>query len=179
MLVMTNAFSIRTVKFRNLVASYRAYFNALRENEKNWTQIQLETPQEMPRLTIRRVLTFHLVRILFARLHAVARTGLIFALFQTRWDPIILEVRVDYKLVGYCFMERQSAEVFQVSMIASVGQEREKWAERDILFAAKKYLKTIGASRIFVRSSNKEMKIVLKMCDFKSAFQDNILYLDL
>lgn len=176
---MNSSFSVQRVKFHNLGAAYRAYFNALQENEKNWTQIRLESPKEIPRLTPWRVLAFHIVRILFARLHAVARTGSIPAIFQNRWNPIILEVFVERKLIGYCFMQRQSAEIFQVNMIAGVRQEQEKCVERDIMFAAKKYLNAIGASQVFVRSSNEEMVSLLQMCDFKSVFQDNILYLDL
>ena len=176
---MTNSLSLRRVKFCNLVPSYEAYFKALRESERNWTQIQLELPQSLPKLTLWTVGAFHVTRILLARLHAVARTGSFLALIQSRWDPIILAVLLDHKLLGYCFVGRQSAGVFQISLIADVGQEQDEWAKRYLWVAVKKHLKILGATRIFVRTSTKELKDVLKMTGFNSAIQDNILYLDL
>ncbi len=175
---MTNNLLIRTVKIHNLARSYSAYFDALRENEKKWISLQFEPSQETPKLTFLRGFALHIVRIVFARSHAVARTGSILAFFRTRWDPIILETTLDCRLMGYCFIERQSAEVFQVSIITGVGHLRARWVEHDILAAALNYMKSLGATRIFVRTSSDEMASILKKCEFNLAFQDSILFLD-
>lgn len=176
---MTRFLSLQTARLSNLVTIYSTYFNVLRESSKKWEQIQLNTPQPAPKLTLQRALVAHIIRILFVRLHAVASTGSILAIFQSKWDPIILEILTEGELIGCCFIERQSKEVFQINVIAKIAPKQETWMEHDVMAVVKEYLKRLGATRIIVRSNVEEMKNFLKMCGYTSIFSDSILYCDL
>lgn len=175
---MKRSISLRISSFCNLVPSYEAYFKALRESNKNWNNLHLEGPSQSPKFAWWYAFICHVTRILFARLHSITRTGSITTAFQNIWDPFVVEVFDADKLLGYCFVERQSINVFQISAIANMKQETD-CAEPQILSAVKIYLKSLGAVRVFVRTSIEETKTILKLSNFKSGFQDDILFLDL
>ena len=170
--------SIRKVKLRNFVLLYEAYFEALREEKRNWSLVQLETPQPSPKLTLQRAVMIHLIQKLFARSHAVARTGSVHALFDKMWNPLVLEILAENKLVGCAFVARQSVNVFQINVVSSVKPKQKEWVLADVFLTLKQYLRKFGATRIITRSSEEETKRVLRACGFEGVFYDNVLYLD-
>jgi hypothetical protein len=134
-------------------------------------------PQATPKLTLQRVLMVHAIHILYARLYAVARTGSVLALFQTRWDPLILEVLAKDHLIGCIFLARQSATVFQIDVIASIEPKQEKWTLCEVFWVLKQYVKKLGIKRIIIRSIEEDIKQALKQCGFESAYYDSVLFI--
>lgn len=174
---MNSFFSVRPVRLKNLVKLYSMYYNALNERRKKWTQVELDMSQTVPKWTLVRVLAIHVVHILHARLNAFSKTGSVLSLFQRWWDPIILEILAKGKLIGCCFMARQSGKVFQINVIVTVELEQRKWAE--IRTTVMEYVKKLDGTRIIAISSIEEMTDLLKKFGFRMAFLDDVLYLDL
>lgn len=170
---------IQKAKLRNFSVLYETFFNVLNKDKSNWTTIQLEQPQYTSRVTFQRALLIHILHKLFARLSAVARNGSVSTLFQTQWNPLVLEVLANDTLLGCVFLARQSENVFQINVVASVRSKPEEWEDFDVFVELKKYVKRLGATRLIVRSTDEEMKKALQLTGFEAAFYDNVLYLDI
>lgn len=171
---------MRSVKLSDLQTFYSIYTDAIQEWRKKRIEIQLDTPYRRNRKWgILRALAIRLVHILFARLDAVARIGSISPLFQSQWDPIILEVFAENKPVGCCSLLRQSAQVFEIEVVGIFQTERKELTMHRVLKAVKKYVKGLGATRIIVSTGSEEMVNLCKNCGFKLAFLDDVLYFDL
>jgi hypothetical protein len=157
------------------------YTDAIQELRKRRIEIQLDAPYRRNRKWgILRALAMRLIHIFFARLDAVARIGSISPFFQDQWDPIILEVFAENKLVGFCSLLRQSAQVFEIEVIGILQTERRSFTMRELLKVVKKYVKGgLGATRIIVSTGSEEMVNLFKNCGFKLAFLDDVLSFDL
>lgn len=170
---------LRKAKRRNLVVLYKTYFNFLNEDKKSWERAKLEKPHFAPKLNFQRVLMVHVINTLLARFSAVGRTGSILALFQNQWNPLILEVFAEDTLIGCIFLNRQSANVFQIDVISSIKPKQEEWIHCEVFLALKQYIKKLGAKRIIIRSIEENMKQTLQLCGFEPAYYDSVLFIDL
>jgi hypothetical protein len=173
-----SSINFRKTKFRNLFTLYTAYFEAIGKDKRKWAHIRFETPT-IPKLNFQRVLTVHVLNILLARLQAVAKTGSVLAFFETFWNPIILEVLKEDKLIGCVFLSRESLTVVQINGIAPIKSTQNDWVIFDVIVELKKYITKFGANRIIIRSIEDELKLVLTKSGFEAAFYDNVLYFDI
>lgn len=171
--------SLKRARLANLVAFYGVYYEVVREKRNKWTQIQLDKPLTKPKWTLLRALSVHVAHIIFARLQVVARTSSVQALFQSQWDPIIFDVLTEGRRIGFCFLSRQSAAVFQIDVIGIAEPHLRRRVMSELVSELKKHVRILGATRIIVRADTEEMMNLLKKCGFRSAFLDDVLYSDL
>ena len=170
---------LRKIKLRNITVLYETYLNALNEENKSWTNILLEQNDHSFKLSFQRALSIHILGMLYSRLSAVSRTGSVLAFFQTRWNPVVLEVLVHGKVIGCIFLLRQSEIVFQLIVFESIPSGRHEWSDSKVLTSLKSYLKGLGIKRIIIKAIEEKTKKRLQTSDFEVAFSDNVLQLDI
>ena len=170
--------SLRKAKLCNLISLYETFFNSLLEEKKSWVHITLEQSHLAPKLNLQRALTVHFTNIIYARLQAAVRTGSVLALFQSRWNPIILEVIAEDKLIGCVFLTRQSVNIFQINAISSVNPNQEEKIMPAVIVTLKKYVKTLGGTQIIIQTIENTMKQILQQSGFEVSFYDDVLFFD-
>ena len=159
--------------------SYSIYFDTTREWRKELKKVQLDEPYQQKEWSFLHVLAIRLLHILYARFNAATRTGSIFTLFQSRWNPIILEVFEEDKLIGCCSLVRNNANVFEIEAIGAMQTEKREVNIREITKAVKEYLRELGATRILISIDLENMADLLRKDGFELAFLDDVLYFDL
>ncbi len=167
---------VRPVKFRKLPLIYTVYFEAFRNNSLQ--NIYDVSERKIKTMTVLSTIAVRFIHVLLARLRVALQIGSIIPLFQTRWDPIPLEISANGEIVGCCFLVRLSPKVVELGIIGVLKHKRGLGIGAQAVEAIKEHAKMMDVSRIIAGSGSRRTAGFFKKCGFKPAFSEEALCFD-
>jgi len=168
-----NSVTIRKAKFLDLKRAYSIYFEAF--NDDPFQGLYNTPERKKAQMTIVRAIITRLVHIWSSRLTIAFQNSSIIPLFQSRWDPIPLEIIANGEPIGCCFLVRLSEDAYELGIIGVLKAKRKIGIGALAVEAVKKYLKEKGASRIVAGSGPRRTGGFFMKCGFKLAFSEDTL----
>jgi len=175
---MTTCIQLRKARIRNLKQLYQGYCIYFNGNLK-WSSI-IDNNSERVSLSVSfpAAISMHLLHIAYSRLSAIAGNGSISSAFQSIWNPLILEILANDKLVGAVFLERCSTDVLELEALIIWG-ELEDFALTDVISKVIEYSSVKGASKIIMKTSDEKLGKQLDQCGFNLSFCNSVMSLEL
>lgn len=121
-----------------------------------------------------------ILRIALARLNGAAKGGSLLSLVLRDFDPIVLEINADGKLIGCCSLLKRGSKVFELEVIGFDTLDQNTQVGAEIINLLMKYVRTLGGARMLAGlGSLKAMNLLLIQSGFKATYSDDVLFLNL
>jgi len=114
--------SIRRAKFLDLKRVYSIYFETF--NDDPFHSLYSTPERKKVQINSMRLIITRVVHIWSSRLAIAFQNSSFLPLFQSRWDPIPLEIIANGEPIGCCFLVRLSEDAYELGIIGVLKAKR-------------------------------------------------------